>query len=231
MSINFTSEINVQLIAAAASDRDVAYAAWVSNYTDVLKKDASDIEGLLRYLWREQHTSPFEHGMFKTFVEVPISVAREHMRHRTHSYNEMSGRYVEMIPKFYIPGRDRPLVQQGKVGNYTFTPGSDAQYAIMRTDQEASSTFGWERYQNQLQNGIAREVARNSLTLNTFTQYYDTVDPLNMMKFITLRTAPNALHEIQMVGRKMEEFLEEYMPITYRNFKRYEWKMVDRESA
>src|SRR5690606_17204941 len=113
----FVESSTVELIKTNACDEDVAHAAWVSNFGDEARdRDTSRIAGLINFLYRERHMSPFEHGSFTFFVDTPIFVAREFMRHRTASYNETSGRYKELEPRFYMAPDDRPLVQEGKVG-------------------------------------------------------------------------------------------------------------------
>ena len=171
--------------------------------------------GLVKYLYRNKHMSPFEHGSFTFMVECPIFVAREFMRHRTFSYNEVSGRYTDMKPVFYIPKRNRPLVQHGKVGEYTFTPGDSDQYAAVRVHTAKAYQSAWDAYMELKQLGVANEVARNVLPVGLFTAFYATCNPRNLMQFLDLRTAPNALAEIRAVASQMEIHLKNNMPITY----------------
>lgn len=214
--VEFVSEQRVELIKHNASDLDVARAAWVSNYgKDAREKDGARVKGLINYLYRERHMSPFEHGSFTFFVDTTIFVAREFMRHRTGSYNETSGRYKELEPRFYIPSPERPLIQQGKIGQYYFVSGSEAQYSYVQTAIKQSCENSWGVYQNMLNAGIAKEVARDVLPVNIMTQFYVTMNPRNVMQFLTLRTAPNALYEIREVAGKMEEIFSQAMPYTY----------------
>lgn len=217
--VQFDDKMRVELIKCNASDVDVARAAWVSNYgEDAREKDAGRIEGLINFLYREKHMSPFEHGSFTFFVDVPIFVAREFMRHRTFSYNEVSGRYTTLKPKFYLPSIKRPVVQQGKIGNYYFTAGTDEQYAQMVARKKQTIELEWQNYLEQLDLGIAREVARDELGVGIYTQFYATVNPRNLMQFLTLRTASNALYEIRDTAEQMENFLELQMPLTWKVF-------------
>lgn len=214
--MEFVNESRVELIKHNASDLDVARAAWVSNYgEDAREKDGARVKGLINYLYRERHMSPFEHGSFTFFVDTTIFVAREFMRHRTGSYNETSGRYKELEPRFYIVGPERPLIQQGKVGQYYFVPASEEQYNYVRTATEQAYENAWGAYQNMLNAGIAKEVARDVLPVGIMTQFYVTMNPRNVMQFLNLRTAPNALYEIREVAAKMEEIFAEAMPYTY----------------
>lgn len=214
--MEFVSESRVELIKHNASDLDVARAAWVSNYgEDAREKDGARVKGLINYLYRERHMSPFEHGSFTFFVDTTIFVAREFMRHRTASYNEVSGRYKELDSRFYIPGPERPLIQQGKVGEYYFVPGTEEQYAMLVEELTEAYQEDWARYQRLLKAGIAKEVARNVLPVAIQTQFYVTLNPRNLMQFLNLRNAPNALHEIREVAEKMENIFAEAMPYTY----------------
>lgn len=212
----------VELIKTNASDIDVAYAAWVSNFAEDAKtRDVSNIDKLINFLYRENHTSPFEHGSFTVFVESPIFVAREFMRHRTWSYNETSGRYKILEGRFYLPPVERPLIQKGKVGAYQHFDGTEEHYALMKQTQLNSFQTSWDAYLTQLNAGVAKEVARNVLPLATMTQYYGTVNPLNMLKFFILRSEDNALWEIrEQVSKPMEEIFKATMPRTYEAFDR-----------
>lgn len=231
MTIEFIDHSTVELVKTNASDEDVAYAAWVSNFAEKAKeRDTSRIEGLINFLYRENHTSPFEHGSFTFFVETPIFVTREYQRHRTWSYNETSGRYKILEPRFYIPNRERPLVQTGKVGAYIHTSGSDEQYNLMAAVQKNAVETSWHAYQTQLQAGIAKEVARNILPLNIMTQFYATANPLNVLKFMILRSEENALYEIRKVSQIEEAMFKATMPLTYAAFDRQRdfWRKVKR---
>lgn len=215
--IEFVSEVGVELIDALASDDDVAMAAWVSNALDSVERlsDRKRVKGLINFLWRQKHTSPFEHGIFKYKVDVPLTVAREFQRHRTFSFNEVSGRYTEMKPRFWMCPPDRPFVQQGKMGDYYFVKGTPDQYAIYKTSKERGVNTAWEIYQQRLDAGIAKEVAREDLPLSLMTQFYASVDPKNLMGFLALREHRTALEEIQQTARKMEVAFAERMPYTH----------------
>lgn len=228
--IQFDNKMRVELIKSNASDIDVARAAWVSNYgEDAREKDTDRIEGLINFLYREKHMSPFEHGSFTFFCDVPIFVAREFMRHRTFSYNEISGRYTTLKPKFYVPANHRPLIQQGKVGNYTFEPGIDDQVVAGQTIDRVAFERAWESYQAKMDCGIAREVARNVLPVGIYTQFYATCNPRNLMQFLTLRNASNALYEIRDVAEQMEELFEQEMPLTWKAFDMIRTQNLDAE--
>ena len=168
--------------------------------------------------------SPFEHGSFTFFVDTPIFVAREFMRHRTWSYNETSGRYKQLEPRFYLINDERPVVQKGKVGAYRFDGGSPEQYGSVYAATTIGYGSAWNAYQQMLGQGVAKEVARNVLPVGTMTQFYATANPRNVMQFLLLRNDDNALYEIREVARKIEEAFAQAMPLTYAAYKKYDWR-------
>src|SRR5690606_20871902 len=119
--IEFRGDMRVTYVDSMGGDRRIAQAARVSTGSDQSDRPH---EGLVKRLWRDQHTSTFEHNTLTVMVEVPIFVAREWMRHRTFAFNEISARYSEMEPVFYVPGEGRPLVQTGKAMDYRREAGS-----------------------------------------------------------------------------------------------------------
>ncbi|MCL6424388.1 FAD-dependent thymidylate synthase [Brachybacterium sp. JHP9] len=228
--ITFRSDMTVQLVRSAAQDGDVVFAARVSTQgektLETAGSEASDRDrGLIRYLMRDRHGSPFEHTSFTFFVEAPIFVFREFMRHRVASYNEESGRYRMMRPVFYVPGPERRLVQVGKPGAYTFEPGSPEQHALVERSVRAQSEAAYASYLEMLEAGVAREVARTVLPLNLYSSMYVTMNARALMNFLSLRTAREGSafpsfpqREIEMVAEQMEAFFREAMPFTYDAF-------------
>lgn len=209
----------VELIKHNASDEDVAFAAWVSNFaSEARNRDTSNIGKLIDFLYGNRHMSPFEHGSFTFFVDTTLFVAREFMRHRTFSYNETSGRYKELEGRFYVPPFERPLVQVGKVGAYSFEPGTQEQYDWLVQAQLECFEKCWATYQESLERKIAKEVARNVLPLSLYTQFYATANPRNIMQFLILRNDAQALHEIRHVAIMIEEEFAKAMPLTYAAF-------------
>lgn len=221
----------VELIKHNATDEDVAFAAWVSNFAQNAKdKDTTNIWKLIRFLYSNKHMSPFEHGSFTFFVDTPIFVAREFMRHRTFSYNETSGRYKELEGRFYEPPEDRPLVQEGRVGAYTFGLGTRAQNKARKFFTRKAYGLSWRMYRCMLRVGIAKEVARNVLPLGIMTQFYATANPRNIMQFLLLRNDKHALYEIRAVAVEIEQEFAKAMPLTYRAFdeQRETWTKISR---
>ena len=227
--IVFKDDVAVELVKASASDADVVWAARVSTAGDKSLESVgatSDRDaGLINYLARERHGSPFEHTSMTFFISAPIFVFREFMRHRIASYNEESGRYRELRPVFYIPSKDRKLVQIGKTGAYEFIEGTPEQYELVVKSIKESSIFAYEKYQDMLKAGVAREVARAVLPVTLFSSMYVTMNARALMNFLSLRTANEGSHfpsypqrEIEMVAEKMEKYFAELMPLTYAAF-------------
>lgn len=224
--INFTSDIKVEYIDHLGSDLDIARAAWVSTMGERADEgDPDRVKGLINMLMRDRHGSPFEQGLLRFRVTAPIVVFREHHRHRIASYNEMSGRYVEMKPNFYVPSRSRPLVQVGKPGAYTFEPGTDIQFSVMRSSFLQISRSSWQQYQFLLNEGIAKEVARMVLPLNLMSTMIVAMNPRALMNFLSLRvnssmaTYPTfPMWEIEDVASQYEVFFANKFPITWSAF-------------
>ncbi|MEU3278166.1 FAD-dependent thymidylate synthase [Streptomyces antibioticus] len=224
--IRFRTDVTAKLVTVSANDAMVAKAARVSTIGKRSAADDLPTEGLVNFLMRDRHGSPFEHNQFTFLVEAPIFVAREHMRHRAGwSYNEESGRYKELEPVFYIPGAVRPLIQVGKAGAYHFEPGSDTHFARMASTMIRSYGDAYESYKDMLKAGIAREVARMVLPVGIFTSYYATCNARSLMHFLSLRTISKDAQfpsfpqrEIEMVAEQMEKEFREVMPCTHKAF-------------
>jgi thymidylate synthase (FAD) len=227
--VSFRSDVTVELVRASASDADVIFAARVSTAGEQsledIDADAERSAGLINYLMRDRHGSPFEHNSMTFFVRAPIFVWREHMRHRIASYNEESGRYRQLEPVFYVPAHDRPVVQVGKTGAYEFLPGTDEQYALIDHDMREACTQAYAAYLRMLEAGIAREVARMVLPVSIYSSAYVTVNARSLMNFLSLRRKVDGSHfpsypqrEIEMVAERYEEFWSALMPITHAAF-------------
>jgi len=221
--------MTVELVRAAARDTDVLFAARVSTAgeqsLDEIDADANRSIGLIHYLMRDRHGSPFEHNSMTFYVRAPIFVFREFMRHRIASYNEESGRYRELRPVFYLPGAERRLVQVGKAGHYTFESGTPEQHALVDAEIRFSCTQSYESYQRMLAGGVAREVARAVLPVTIYSSMYVTMNARSLMNFLSLRTHREdsrfpsyPQREIEMVAEKMEAFWTELMPLTHAAF-------------
>jgi thymidylate synthase (FAD) len=229
--INFNAEITAKLVDYTGSDRKIAAAARVSTLGDLSEHRAEDIakdRGLIRYLMRERHGSPFEHTSMTFLVRAPIFVAREFMRHRAGwSYNEESGRYTTLRPDFYMPEIARR--QTGKPGHYVYEDTTDPHVnLVMESRMVEAIKVAWYGYEQMLNAGIAREVARMVLPVQTMTSFYATCNARSLMHFLSLRTIrPNATYascpqlEIQMVADQMEECFEITYPDTHAAFNEF----------
>lgn len=213
--IEFRSDMRVEYVDHMGDDKRIAQAARVSTGNDDSDRP---YERLVRRLWADGHTSPFESCALTVKVEAPIFVAREWMRSRTQSYSEISGRYTEMRPVFYLPGEERPLVQSGKAIDYELSAGDDDQFDLVVHHHHLAASDGWLRYQSMLEDGIAREVARNVLPVSLFTEFYATANLLNWFRFLKLRTDPTALYEIQDAAWKVAEIVQEHWPVAWSAF-------------
>jgi thymidylate synthase (FAD) len=227
----FRDDVSVELIKASASDADVIWAARVSTAgeqsMDEIGEDPARSAGLINYLARERHGSPFEHTSMTFFISAPIFVFREFMRHRIASYNEESGRYRELKPVFYVPNKERNLIQIGKTGAYEFVPGTQEQFDITVDSMKDAYVVAYESYKKMLDAGIAREVARAVLPVATYSSMYVTMNARALMNFLSLRTAREGSHfpsypqrEIEMVAEKMEAEFAKLMPLTYQAFEK-----------
>ena len=230
--IQFRSDMTVELVRSSAHDSDVVFAARVSTQGEQTLEDAAagteagaKDKGLINFLMRDRHGSPFEHNSMTFYVQAPLFVFREFMRHRIASYNEESGRYRELRPVFYIPSPQRNLVQQGKPGAYDFVPGTPEQTEIAVSSGKAVAQFAYAEYQKQLEAGVAREVARAVLPLSLYSSMYVTMNARSLMNFLSLRTKRPDAHfpsfpqrEIEMVAELMEELWKPLMPLTHAAF-------------
>ncbi|TFC93815.1 FAD-dependent thymidylate synthase [Cryobacterium sinapicolor] len=233
--IEFRSDVTVELVRGSAHDSDVLFAARVSTQGEqtltkaLLEESEAEAStgdaGLINYLMRDRHGSPFEHNSMTFYVQAPIFVFREFMRHRIASYNEESGRYRELNPVFYVPASTRNLVQVGKPGAYDFLPGTAEQAALVDQLTREASAHAYASYQRMLEAGVAREVARIVLPLNIFSSMYVTMNARSLMNFLSLRTKREGTHfpsfpqrEIEMCAEKMEDQFALLMPLTYAAF-------------
>jgi thymidylate synthase (FAD) len=227
--VRFRSDVTVELVRAAAQDADVLLAARVSTQGE---RSLDDVDagparsaGLIRYLMQARHGSPFEHSSVTFYVQAPIFVFREFMRHRIASYNEESARYRQLDPVFYAPGPDRNLTQVGRPGHYAFQAGTPEQHALVEAETKQCCRDAYAAYQRMLDAGVAREVARIVLPVNTYSSMYVTLNARSLMNFLSLRThSPDARtvshpqHEIEMCAERMETEWAALMPLTHAAF-------------
>src|SRR5215207_8219605 len=229
LQVEFRSDVTVELVRSSAHDSDVLFAARVSTKGEQsledVAADADRSKGLINYLMRAKHGTPYEHNSMTFYVHAPIFVFREHMRHRIASYNEESGRYRELRPVFYVPGPDRKLVQEGKPGHYTFVQGTAEQHALVDAETRRVCTDAYAAYRRMLEAGVAREVARIVLPLTIYSSMYVTFNARSLMNFLSLRTKRDDAQfpsfpqrEIEMVAEQMEAHWARLMPLTHAAF-------------
>lgn len=182
----------------------------------------SDTEGLLRYLFRGKHTSPFERVEFVFHVGLPLFVARQWMRHRTFSYNEMSGRYSEMKTLYYTPSRER-CVQQSKTnkqGGSWWEPINDYDGYLECIDHIRKTDT--HHYKHCLENNLTRELARIDLPLSMYTYFICKVDLHNLFHFLSLRLNPHAQWEIRQYAEIMAGIVQQITPLAWNAFVDYQ---------
>jgi thymidylate synthase (FAD) len=228
--ISFRDDVTVELVRHAARDADVLFAARVSTAGEQslaeLEKDPARSKGLINFLMRDRHGTPFEHNSLTFFISAPIFVFREFHRHRVgFSYNEESGRYRELQPVFYVPSAERKLVQHGRPGKYEFAIGTPEQHKVTVESMESAYREAYSRYQEMLAAGVAREVARAVLPVGLFSSMYATCNARSLMHFLSLRTKDERAkvpsfpqREIEMVAERMEQQWAELMPLTHEAF-------------
>lgn len=226
--VEFSSEVEVKLMQHMGSDSGIVSAARVSTQgaESAENFDQAEGAGLINFLMSNRHGTPFEHNAMTFFVSAPIFVFREFHRHRIGwSYNEESGRYTQLKPKFYIPAEDRNLKQVGKPGHYEFVPGELEDFLETSNGHMDVASDSYDNYQRLLDLGIAKEVARMSLPVNIYSTMYATCNARSLMSFLSLRVKSQGSkfpsypqREIEMVAEKMEEAFASLFPITHNSF-------------
>ena len=223
----------VSLLQCTGIDKTVADAARVSFNRDTPGDEelSPKDKKLIEYLAKHQHTSPFEHCSITFRVKVPLCIAKQHMRHRTWSYNEVSRRYTSENIEFYLP---RSLRRQAETNRQASVDGSDfnpalkeihgsnmiwPQKAVYSIEKAANEAL--KLYNDLLASGVSREQARMVLPQSTYTEYWATANLLNIIKFLRLRLASDAQWEIRMMAQAMAEFVHDKFPETYETCREY----------
>ena len=207
----------VRLDGAMADDLSVVNGARVSFARRKTEMDDADA-GLIRFLMRDRHGTPFEHNAFRFHVRCPIFVAREWFRHRVGSFNEFSMRYARATDDFYLPEPVDVRSQVGKPGAYSFEAVSDELAETTREELQAVYEHAYATYERLVEQGVARELARAALPVGAYTEFFWTVNARSLMNFVSLRAAEAAQREIRRYADAVERFFEERMPITYQAF-------------
>ncbi len=207
----------VRLDDAMASDLSVVNAARVSFARRKEAMDESD-EGLIRFLMRDRHGTPFEHNAFRFHIRCPIFVAREWFRHRIGSFNEFSMRYAKATDDFYLPEPEDVRTQVGKPGSYSFEPVDPDLAERTREELQEVYEHAYATYERLVAEGVARELARAVLPVGAYTEFFWTVNARALMNFLSLRNAETAQREIRRYADACERFFERHMPVTYAAF-------------
>ena len=221
----------IRVIDYMGNDNSIVQAARVS-YGKGTKKVNTD-SGLIKYLMRHWHSTPFEMCEIKYHVKLPIFIARQWIRHRTANVNEYSARYSILDKEFYLPSKENLAAQSinNRQGRGEVISGNDAEKVLGLLKDDAERTYkNYELMLNQrydgstideAKTGLARELARMNLTLNTYTQWYWKTDLLNLMNFLRLRADHHAQYEIRAYADVMLDTLKRWVPITYDAFMDY----------
>ena len=204
----------VRLDAAMADDLSVVNAARVSFAKSSDEMTDAD-KGLINFLMRERHGTPFEHNSFRFHIKCPVFVAREWFRHRIGSFNEFSARYSEVPNEFFVPAVDEVRGQVGKPGAYSFEKlepevGKDIVAWIADWNEQAHRL-----YLEMIVSGVAKELARVVLPVSMYTQFYWTVNARALMNFLSLRTHETAQYDIRQYANAVYEIASAEMPITF----------------
>ena len=221
----------VRVVDYMGDDTSIVQSARVS-YGKGTKKVSTDA-GLIKYLMRHRHSTPFEMCEIKYHVKLPIFIARQWIRHRTANVNEYSARYSILDKEFYLPELENLAAQSqsNRQGRGDVLKGEQAKKVLNLLKNDAEQTYNNyetmlnERYDGSVidekETGLARELARMNLTLNTYTQWYWKTDLLNLMNFLRLRADHHAQYEIRAYAEAMLDTLEKWVPITYEAFMDY----------
>jgi thymidylate synthase (FAD) len=221
----------IRVIDYMGDDSSIVQSARVS-YGKGTKKVSTD-EGLIRYLMRHWHSTPFEMCEIKYHVKLPIFIARQWIRHRTANVNEYSARYSILDKEFYIPAKEQLSAQatNNRQGRGELITGQQADEVLKILKDDAVRTYdNYEKMLNERfdgtiidekKSGLARELARMNLTLNSYTQWYWKTDLLNLMNFLFLRGDSHAQYEIRVYAEKMLETVKKWVPITHAAFLDY----------
>ena len=221
----------IRVIDYMGDDTSIVQAARVS-YGKGTKQVSTD-SGLIKYLMRHWHSTPFEMCEIKYHVKLPIFIARQWIRHRTANVNEYSARYSILDKEFYLPSNKNLAAQSqnNRQGRGDIIDGDQAKEVLNLLKSDAERTYeNYEKMLNQRydgsiidekKSGLARELARMNLTLNTYTQWYWKTDLLNLMNFLRLRVDSHAQYEIRSYADAMLNTLKRWVPITYEAFMDY----------
>jgi len=211
----------VRLIDVMGDDSSIVQAARVSYGKGT--KTVNEDRGLIRYLMRHRHTTPFEMVEFKFHIKLPIFVARQWIRHRTANVNEYSGRYSEMKDEFYIPELEQIRFQSqiNKQGRSEETLDENTSKEILQL-LETNQLKSYEDYKALLDKGLTREIARITLPLANYTEWYWKIDLHNLFHFLKLRLDSHAQYEIRVYAEAIANIVKVVVPLAWEAFEDYQ---------
>jgi thymidylate synthase (FAD) len=220
----------VRYIDHMGDDKRILEAARIS-YKSPSKGDEAD-KKLLSYLWKNKHTSPFEMVKLTLNIKMPIFIMRQYVRHRMQNLNEVSARYTELPNEFYIPSNWRKQDvknKQGSVEDGVFNPEfGDTEIVNASEYLKSFCDHSYKVYQNLLNAGIAREMARMVLPINIYTEIYACWDLKNLLHFITLREDSHAQAEIQEYGKAIKSICQELFPWTIEAYEKFKFTLIEK---
>lgn len=212
----------VRLVDHMGDDSAIVQAARVSYGKGT--KSVNEDRGLIRYLMRHWHTTPFEMVEFKFHCKMPMFVARQWIRHRTANVNEYSARYSILDKEFYIPEEVHSQSKENKQGRGGLSP--DECKANFQANTDKLGNLAYELYEGALEDNIARELARMNLPVNYYTQWYWKIDLHNLFHFLRLRMDSHAQYEIRVYADAIYELIKPYVPIAVEAFEDYRLNAV-----
>lgn len=220
----FRSDVTVTLMDSMGTEESIVRAARVSTL-GANSRGSQANTGLVRFLYREGHGTPFESIQMQFYFEVPIFVSRQILKHRLSSINESSGRYSEMEGMFYLPHNKRKVVQTGKTGAYNFVE-DEKKLAQTRRWIKRVSRFSWFAYESMLKLGVSKEVSRMVLPVNLYSSMYFTANLRSVLNFLSLRKdwGPDAVHqskaqdEISQVADEIARYVAKMFPTVWEMF-------------
>lgn len=224
--MTFRNDIDVELVSWMGDDWSICDAARVSTLgKDLAERDEKRDAGLINFLMRDRHHTPFEMCNMKFRIRVPLFVLNQHIRHRSVSFNVESSRYTQLDPEFYVPEVTRPLIQTGKVGDYHFEQGSLEMALEARKEIMESSRLSYEAYERLINSGVAREIARSVLPVNVYATAYTSFNLRALMHFLSLRrftesssVPTHPQYEIALLAERYEDAFMEKFPVTHAAF-------------
>lgn len=191
-------------------------------------EDSSKDAGLINYLYKNKHTSPFEAMTFTFEIKLPLSIARQFQRHRTFAYNEVSARYTVLPEEIYVPQPEMLGTQSTsnkQMRDLKFEPSKADEGTVLMMQNLAREAYG--HYKLLISMGVPREIARGVLPLHTYTRFFCTVNLHNLMHFTRLRDHEHAQHEIQVYAKAMKELASQICPLSFAAFDRYQHTYID----